>query len=197
VAGHPALRERAAAEHTVMVGVQLAESVAGTNGVGTTLFLGASSQVCSAEHYCEVLQDWTCAAAPIRDPVTGGVLGVVDVTHPSDPETAALPIADSLARMFGEIRLEVGSERLRVIHHHVEVAASYPSVEVLAYDRFGVLIGSSRAGAPGGRRESEFDGAPSASGRPICDPRGEESIGTLVVRPYKGPRRYSIPEAEP
>ena len=50
-------------------------------------------QVHAAEHYAEGHQPWTCAAAPLRDPVTGRVLGVVDLSGPAStvhPSTIAL-----------------------------------------------------------------------------------------------------------
>jgi hypothetical protein len=37
-------------------------------------------QVFAAEHFNEVVQAWTCAAAPIHDPDTGATLGIIDVT---------------------------------------------------------------------------------------------------------------------
>ena len=37
-------------------------------------------QVFAAEHFNEVVQAWTCAAAPVHDPDTGRLLGVIDLT---------------------------------------------------------------------------------------------------------------------
>ncbi|WP_145225529.1 GAF domain-containing protein [Rudaeicoccus suwonensis] len=56
------------------------ERVAGTNAPGTALTLGRPVQVTRAEHYLQSVRRWSCVAAPIQDPQTGAVLGVLDVT---------------------------------------------------------------------------------------------------------------------
>jgi hypothetical protein len=56
------------------------EGHAGTNAPGTALALDRAVQIFSAEHFRHPVQEWTCAAAPIHDPATGQVLGVIDVT---------------------------------------------------------------------------------------------------------------------
>ena len=57
-------------------------------------------QVFSAEHFLRSHHSWTCAGAPIRDPRTGQVIGVVDVSGPAatvHPTTVAL--VDVVARL--------------------------------------------------------------------------------------------------
>jgi len=61
-------------------GFSYAEEFAGTNGVGTALRGGAATLVVGAEHFTERLQPFACAGAPVLHPVTGVVLGLVDVT---------------------------------------------------------------------------------------------------------------------
>jgi transcriptional regulator of acetoin/glycerol metabolism len=61
-------------------GASWSEAGAGTNAIGTALAAEHAVQVFAAEHFNEVVQAWTCAAAPIRDPDTRRVLGVVDLT---------------------------------------------------------------------------------------------------------------------
>lgn len=56
------------------------ESHAGTNAPGTALALGHEVQIFAAEHFRHIAQTFTCAAAPIHDPITGETLGVIDVT---------------------------------------------------------------------------------------------------------------------
>ena len=62
------------------VGALWSESGAGTNAIGTALAADHAVQVFAAEHFNEVVQAWTCAAAPVHDPDTGRVLGVIDLT---------------------------------------------------------------------------------------------------------------------
>ncbi|MGC4932444.1 GAF domain-containing protein [Gordonia sp. DT30] len=77
-----------------------AEAAVGTNAIGTALESGRSVQVFSAEHFVRTHHTWTCAGAPIRNPRTGAVLGVVDVSGPAatiHPTTLAL--VDTVARL--------------------------------------------------------------------------------------------------
>src|SRR5215469_9104210 len=56
------------------------ESAAGTNALGTALVDGHVVQLLGAEHYCAGWQDLTCTAAPIRHPLSGDIMGILDVT---------------------------------------------------------------------------------------------------------------------
>ncbi|QMU68884.1 GAF domain-containing protein [Streptacidiphilus sp. P02-A3a] len=69
-----------AARINFVEGAQWDESHAGTNAPGTALALDHEVQIFATEHFRHQVQPWTCAAAPIHDPATGGILGVVDVT---------------------------------------------------------------------------------------------------------------------
>ena len=63
-----------------VAGAAWGEAHAGTNAPGTALELGRPVQVSGPEHYKAAAQPWSCAAAPVRDPYTGDLLGVVDIT---------------------------------------------------------------------------------------------------------------------
>ncbi len=56
------------------------EAAAGTNALGTAIADGHAVQLLGAEHYCVGWQDLTCTAAPIRHPLSGEIMGVLDVT---------------------------------------------------------------------------------------------------------------------
>jgi two-component system sensor histidine kinase KdpD len=56
------------------------EAAAGTNAIGTALADGHMVQLMASEHYCAGWGDLTCTAAPIHHPVTGRIIGVLDVT---------------------------------------------------------------------------------------------------------------------
>ena len=79
VEGHRGTRRRAEAMNFVE-GAAWDEPHAGTNAPGTALALGRAVQIFSTEHFLHAVQRWTCAAAPIRNPATGQILGVIDVT---------------------------------------------------------------------------------------------------------------------
>src|SRR3954470_6197837 len=81
-------------------GADWGENAVGTNAIGTALASHRAVQVFSAEHYLRTHHPWTCAGAPIRDPRTGQVIGVVDVSGPAPtvhPTTVAL--VDVVARL--------------------------------------------------------------------------------------------------
>ena len=57
------------------VGANWSECNVGTNAIGTALVLARPVQIYSAEHFVKTHHAWTCAAAPILDPVNGDLLG--------------------------------------------------------------------------------------------------------------------------
>ncbi|QJY45326.1 sigma-54-dependent Fis family transcriptional regulator [Pseudonocardia broussonetiae] len=71
---------RAADENSFAQGYGYEEGAVGTNGVGTVLEAGRSVHVVGAEHFVESLHPYACAGAPVRDPFTGRVEGVLDVS---------------------------------------------------------------------------------------------------------------------
>ena len=73
--GHPQMLDAAAVNHFLPGGL-LSEAAAGTNAVGTTLYLDHPLQIFSAEHF----SSWTCSAAPVHDPGTGAILGAIDLS---------------------------------------------------------------------------------------------------------------------
>ncbi|TFV59242.1 GAF domain-containing protein [Mycobacterium sp. PS03-16] len=92
-------------------GAHWGENAVGTNAIGTALMSHGAVQVFSAEHFSRSHHSWTCAGAPIKDPRTGHVLGVVDVSGPAatvHPTTVAL--VDAVARL-AESRLREQHDR--------------------------------------------------------------------------------------
>jgi hypothetical protein len=77
--GHPQMLDAAAANHFLPGGL-LSEPAAGTNAVGTTLYLDHPLQIFSAEHFSSLFHGWTCSAAPVHDPTTGAILGAIDLS---------------------------------------------------------------------------------------------------------------------
>ncbi len=61
-------------------GFSYAENLVGTNGVGTALESGLPTLVMGHEHYAENLERLTCAGAPIHHPISGALLGAIDLT---------------------------------------------------------------------------------------------------------------------
>ena len=81
-------------------GADWSESGVGTNAISEALVTGAPAQLFSAEHLVRTHHDWACTAAPIRDPYTGEVAGVLDVSGPFESVTP-----DSLRMVRCGVRL--------------------------------------------------------------------------------------------
>ncbi|MFC4514477.1 GAF domain-containing protein [Streptomyces ehimensis] len=99
VEGHAGVR-RGAERMNFVPGARWDERHAGTNAPGTALALDHAVQIFATEHYNRLVQPWTCAAAPIHDPVTGRLLGAVDITggdHLAGPHSLALVQATARA----------------------------------------------------------------------------------------------------
>ena len=105
IEGDPALRSRAAGMHFVE-GACWAEAVAGTNAPGTALAVDHAVQIFGSEHFRRPVQPWSCSAAPVHDPVTGAVLGAIDVTggdHVASPHMLTL-VRATVAAVESELR---------------------------------------------------------------------------------------------
>ncbi|MER5700897.1 GAF domain-containing protein [Micromonospora sp. NPDC002296] len=99
VEGHPGVL-RHAERMNFVPGARWDEAHAGTNAPGTALACDHSVQIFATEHFSRRVQRWTCAAAPIHDPVTGRLLGAVDITggdHLAHPQSLALVRATARA----------------------------------------------------------------------------------------------------
>jgi hypothetical protein len=82
VEGNPRARLAAADAINFMEGAGWSENGAGTNAIGIALAAAHAVQVFAAEHFNEAVQAWTCAAAPVHDPDSGELLGVINLTGP-------------------------------------------------------------------------------------------------------------------
>ncbi|KRE50522.1 histidine kinase [Arthrobacter sp. Soil736] len=98
IGSRKALRQADALEF--VEGADWSESGIGTNAISEALITEAPAQLFSAEHLVRTHHDWACTAAPIRDPFTGDVLGVLDVSGPIQSVTP-----DSLRMVRCGVRL--------------------------------------------------------------------------------------------
>ena len=94
VEGEASARDRASHINFVE-GSVWSEEVVGTNAPGLALATGRGVQVVGPEHFSSPVQEWSCAAAPVHDPATGHVIGVIDVTGGRE---VAAPFALSAVR---------------------------------------------------------------------------------------------------
>src|SRR3954449_3846880 len=80
--GGPEWLKELAAEMNLVEGARCSETVNGTNGVGTALAENRPVQVFAFEHFSHHHREWVCSGAPIHDPVSGRLVGVIDLTSP-------------------------------------------------------------------------------------------------------------------
>ena len=79
------------------------EPAVGTNAIGTAIAARQPSFVRGSEHFADALTALACAAAPIMDPRTGHVLGVIDLTCSArDASPLMLALARRAAREIEE-----------------------------------------------------------------------------------------------
>ena len=90
-----------AEEMNFVRGADWSEKAAGSNAVGTCIATKKPIQVFAYEHYCEGAHPWICSAAPIKDPLTDQLLGVFDLTGPSDlAQPHSLGLAQNISALI-------------------------------------------------------------------------------------------------
>ncbi|MEU9133807.1 GAF domain-containing protein [Kitasatospora sp. NPDC048540] len=102
-------------------GARWSEDEVGTNGIGLTARTGRATQVHSAEHYLRSHHAWTCVAAPVRDPRTGRLAGVIDLSGPAHSSTPYLLQLTVTAARLAETELR--ARHLESLHRLRTVAA--------------------------------------------------------------------------
>jgi transcriptional regulator of acetoin/glycerol metabolism len=118
------------------------EDTVGTNGIGTVIATGRPAQVHAAEHFCEGIKAWTCAAAPVFEPGTGAMLGVVDISGPpSTYQRGNLSLAVSTARQIEMVLAErAARERMRLLEACLDGIGQADVAGMVAIDRAGRLV---------------------------------------------------------
>uniref|UniRef100_UPI002A74BC4F GAF domain-containing protein n=1 Tax=Patulibacter defluvii TaxID=3095358 RepID=UPI002A74BC4F len=151
VDGADATIERASDEMGFAAGADWSERAAGTNAVGTALAEDHAVQIFSAEHFRPAVHGWTCSAAPIHDPETGEVLGVLDATadlRTVDPRT--LPFLAGAARAAEEaLRARARRRDARLLEQARQRPAGAPAPVLALSPRGRVIDLEGGAGRPG------------------------------------------------
>jgi hypothetical protein len=173
------------------------EGAVGTNAVGTALELDHPVQIFSAEHFNRRLHGWTCSAAPIHDPESHEILGVLDLSgsfrtgHPH-----SLSLVSAVARVVEDKlseELAHRDERLKALYLE-RVARGIRGRSALV-TRSGRVLAASPRGWLGSRVRLPEGGAMTlANGiRARAEPIGECAEG-LLVHTLRGSRRVRRPE---
>ena len=117
VEGNATVRLRAADSMNFAEGALWSEGGAGTNAIGTAIAAEHAVQVFASEHFNEIVQEWTCAAAPVHDPDTGKLIGVIDLTgqmRTVHPHSMAVATATAQA-VEAQLRCEMLNRDARML----------------------------------------------------------------------------------
>jgi hypothetical protein len=194
--GHPDALEIAVGPG-FLPGHLCSERAVGTNAVGTALELDHPVQIFSAEHFNRLLHGWTCSAAPIHDPESHEILGVLDLSgsfrtgHPH-----SLSLVSAVARVIEDKLAEElarRDERLRAVYLD-RVALSSRERSALV-TRAGRVLAASPRGWLGKRVRLSDEGRvilPNGA-QAVAEPIGERGRA-LLVRPLAPSRRARRPE---
>jgi hypothetical protein len=138
IEGHHRVIEATQNMHFVC-GADWSESGAGTNALGTAIAVDHPVQIFSAEHFNRVVHPWQCSGAPIHDPQTGEILGVVDLTghlRSAHPHTLALVTAAAgMAEAYLSHDLQRREEALRAAYLERIAGAKAPTALIGAGGR--------------------------------------------------------------
>ena len=158
--GDARVRSRAADSMNFTEGALWSETGAGTNAVGTALATDHAVQIFATEHFVEVVHAWTCSAAPVHDPETGELLGIIDLTGlRKDVHPHSLAVVTTTARAVEGYLRQLARERDARVRARYErcVAGSghrralfAPSGRLVADDPRGWLGGTRVELPPGG-----------------------------------------------
>ncbi|MFG2716097.1 SpoIIE family protein phosphatase [Streptomyces goshikiensis] len=126
-------------------GFVFAERVAGTNGIGLALAERRLVQVYGAEHFAQRSQSSACSATPIRDQLSGDIVGVLCFGYPHSYQDPALAVLVRRAAETVERRLmEQRSARERALlrtyldaGHLVHGGADTGNGHLMALDELG------------------------------------------------------------
>jgi hypothetical protein len=143
VEGDPRLRSLAAGMNFVE-GARWAEDVAGTNAPGTALAVDHAVQIYGSEHFRRPVQPWSCSAAPVHDPLTGRLLGAIDVTggdHVASPHVLTL-VRATVAAVEAELRWQYRDQQRRPGGAAAPVRRVAPRLDVLGRERARLVLPS-------------------------------------------------------
>jgi hypothetical protein len=164
IEGSAAIRMRAAEVMNFAEGTLWSEPGAGTNAIGTAVALDHAVQVFGPEHFHEPVQRWVCSAAPIHDPDTGSLLGVIDLTGDfSTVHPASLAVATATAAAVeGSLLLELQERDTRLRARYGDAVARAPATTALV--------------APSGRAITRLPAGWGAADRLMIPPGGGELV---------------------
>ena len=144
-AGSAALRRGLDRVH-LAPGHLYSEETVGTNGIGTAAEDRRSAWVVGSEHYAEWLRWLSCAGTPIRNPITGRIEGVLDLTcRLKDTNPLMVPFVKEGVREIERLLYEDASWRDRDLLDRFESVARRSRRPVVALNGRTVIANAAAA----------------------------------------------------
>lgn len=176
-------------------GARWNEGTAGTNAIGIATRLNVPVQVHGPEHWCLTQHTWSCAASPLRDPATGGILGVLDVSGPV-PE-AHPAILGFVSSVTGQLEMWLQNQHLRYLDQlRTRCLGMLPSLSGrwILCDRMGWVIGfrgvtpQRRLDLPG--KKTAHASCMNVPGVGVCTVTVLDDV--VIVTPEDAPPEYTL-----
>lgn len=126
--------------HNFFQGSSWCEEEAGTNAIGTAVFIQEPIQVSGGEHYCQKHHCLTCSAAPIFD-THGKVIGILDMSGASNTShlhTLGMVVAATEAIM-AQLDIRRKNQELALANHRLMNIFNTMSDGVLMVDEYGSI----------------------------------------------------------
>ncbi|GAB3835488.1 helix-turn-helix domain-containing protein [Kribbella italica] len=156
-------------------GFSYAEEQVGTNGIGTALEAGVPTMVTGSEHFTGRLGGFACAGAPIHHPITGALLGVLDLTSSVAHSNALLMYCarSTAQKIEQQVLARAGARELALFRDYL-AACQHPGSGVLALSKDLVMMNA--------QAQQRFDPADQAAllAR-SADAAGQSAPVTLVT----------------
>jgi GAF domain-containing protein len=110
--GDERLKERAAADMNLVEGARYSEAADGTNRIGTALAADHAFQVFGFEHFNERHHEWVCSGAPVHDPVSGQMIGLIDLSSLwTSAHPRSLELVTAVARTIERCLMDARHDR--------------------------------------------------------------------------------------
>jgi transcriptional regulator of acetoin/glycerol metabolism len=162
-------------------GFSYAEELVGTNGIGTALESGGPAHVFGHEHYAENLEGLACAGVPLRHPVSGKTIGVIDLTcrrKDADPLLVSLvrstadQITSAMATASGGRDFRLLREYMRACRHSGGIVLALGNDIVMLNDHARRVLDPGDQAALIGQATEVLAAGPAGSG-----PAGSVTVG--------------------
>jgi transcriptional regulator of acetoin/glycerol metabolism len=179
----------AGGEINLIIGADWGETTAGTNGIGTALAIKTPVLIHATEHFCSKTKEWTCAGSPVRDPIDGTLLGLVDMSGYKEtfqPHNLGLTVMIA-RRIEAALMAQRETERRMLIESAARMKGDSRSHGLVVVDRKGRVIETNESAAALLTARARAVGAPYA---------GPTDRGEPLLRPLTGACGFDVAMAQ-